>query len=234
MVIPLGCSVTNEDSFYREFYDDGSKKVVAKISSGMKNGSFVKYYENGRIHFKTVFQNDTLHGDYEEYYDNGQLKAKVEYRQGLKEGPQKDFFIEGSVKGYRYYEKDIPLYLLKFTKNGKVDWYQIGVKATKKIRPEYDTYWFKMPYTYQKSPKILGMVLDIRKDLSKDTLFLTLSDRLELTIDVPKSITDSYDSLIFEIAELKPDSSITEVIGRIPMSVVEEDTAMYLTEVNLQ
>lgn len=65
--------------------------------NGIKQGEYLKYYDNGALMVKASYKNDALDGDYVHYYSNGVVKEKGSFVEGMKVGEWKTYDIEGNV-----------------------------------------------------------------------------------------------------------------------------------------
>ena len=77
-------------------YSSVTQKIIeeTEYSDGKKNGSYVKYYDNGRIMERATYQNDKLNGDYSFYYPNGVVKEEGKYLDNQKVGEWKTYDME--------------------------------------------------------------------------------------------------------------------------------------------
>lgn len=75
-------------------------KVVSEVTNyvnGIKQGEYVKYYDNGALMVKANYKNDALDGNYVNYYSNGIVKEEGTFVEGMKVGEWKTYDIEGNV-----------------------------------------------------------------------------------------------------------------------------------------
>jgi antitoxin component YwqK of YwqJK toxin-antitoxin module len=101
-------SETKDDLVFRDglYYPKFSKVpftgqveglLQGSIKSGLIEGSWVVYYENGDLQYKGEFKNGVSEGPYVAYWDNGQLHSAGDYKDGKMEGPWVSYRINGSV-----------------------------------------------------------------------------------------------------------------------------------------
>ncbi len=81
---------------YQEFYPDGQPKMLIQQAPFAKEGVYILYYANGRVHFSGSYHNGKLQGPVVWYYSNGNIQM-----QGIAEGgaPQGYFQIH-DIDGY--------------------------------------------------------------------------------------------------------------------------------------
>ena len=61
-------------------------KIEMEMKNGKRNGSFVKYYINGKLETRSTYQNDELEGLEENYHIKGYKISTVNYLHGKKHG----------------------------------------------------------------------------------------------------------------------------------------------------
>jgi len=76
---------------YMEFEHKGNYK------NGLKEGSWVSYYYNGKLYFKGNYKNGNHEGIWEYYRNNGQLHSKGKYKNGRREGYWVAYFNDGNI-----------------------------------------------------------------------------------------------------------------------------------------
>lgn len=75
-------------------------KIVSEETNyvdGMKQGQYLKYYDNGALMVKANYKNDKLDGDYVYYYSNGIVKEEGSFLEGMKVREWKTYDIEGNI-----------------------------------------------------------------------------------------------------------------------------------------
>jgi antitoxin component YwqK of YwqJK toxin-antitoxin module len=77
-------------------YEQGS------IKNGKKDGSWVRYYDNGQLWTKGNYKKGKKEGSWFYYYDHGQLWTKKHYKNDKLEGSFVSYFNDGyiEIKGY--------------------------------------------------------------------------------------------------------------------------------------
>ena len=102
---------------------------IGFMENGKPEGFWVKYFDDGTLHYKGHFKNGVTEGCWTEYHKNGQLMAKGRYIAGKKDGLWKAFNSDGSVDvwlGGRFKNGERATRASKFTidDTGKVDCYK--------------------------------------------------------------------------------------------------------------
>lgn len=106
-------SIWNYYSFY-------NKRLTIKENylEDKKNGSSIKYYDDGTVAENMFWVNDIMHGSWEQFYDNGQLRLKCNNVDGIRDGDFSSFnrdgtksihgnYIMGTMDGiWEYYTED--------------------------------------------------------------------------------------------------------------------------------
>ena len=64
----------------------------------LKEGRFIRYYENGAIMEDALYQHDLLQGEKKIFAENGDLQTIENYNKGQYEGPFKAFFADGKLE----------------------------------------------------------------------------------------------------------------------------------------
>ncbi len=104
----------------KEYYEDGSIRVVGSYSGGKKKGTFREYDKEGKEINGYLYDNDRKMGEgmldslgrrigaWKLYHTSGELRAEGEYIEGLKEGPWTFYFVNGSTEQKGSYKGDLP------------------------------------------------------------------------------------------------------------------------------
>lgn len=106
-------SIWNYYSFY-------NKRLTIKENylDGKKNGTSIKYYDDGSVAEFMYWEKDIMHGPWEQFYENGQLRLKCTNVEGVRDGEFSSFnwdgtksicgnYIMGIMDGlWKYYSKD--------------------------------------------------------------------------------------------------------------------------------
>lgn len=98
--------------------------------SGLKNGQYLSFYEDGAVFEESSYVNDTLHGVRRLYHPNGQLMIEETHNMGQFEGPYRSWFEDGTLESEgqyvdnkmsgewrRYYESGSLYHILTFADN---------------------------------------------------------------------------------------------------------------------
>ena len=83
--------VKRDGIYYKKFSDapfngEVEGREQGKFKNGKREGSWVKYYDNGQLWFKGDYKNGKEEGPWVAYWRNGQLSFKGDYKDGRKEG----------------------------------------------------------------------------------------------------------------------------------------------------
>ncbi len=68
-----------------------------------KNGEYIYYHANGRVHIKTHYINNKLEGIAQVWFDNGQLEYEILYINDKRDGLFKRFYSNGTVAEEVFY-----------------------------------------------------------------------------------------------------------------------------------
>lgn len=97
---------TLKDGPYREFYDDGSIKVIGKIKNGKRVGKWSSWFKSGELQSELAYKNGLEHGIYQVYYKNGSTKILGNYKDGKEIGEWQFFTEDGNLAQSKNYEKE--------------------------------------------------------------------------------------------------------------------------------
>lgn len=87
------------DNWKKQF--NNNEKVLCPLCRSVierKNGLYVYYYKNNKVHIKCTYINDKLYDTYIEYYENGNLKKVCNYNNDLLNGLYKEYYESGNLK----------------------------------------------------------------------------------------------------------------------------------------
>ena len=95
--------IKKDTIYYKKFTEvPFTGKIDGKEQGSMKNGkregSWVRYLDNGQLNFKGDYKNGMREGSWIAYWDNGQLQYKGNYKNGKKEGSWVDYNKDGTIK----------------------------------------------------------------------------------------------------------------------------------------
>lgn len=93
------------------YHDNGEVEEYKEYKYGVKNGTFIEYFENGVIHFKCIFENGFVVPDYFVWYhDNGGIMLKGALRELKFQKPlMPDFYDKYSefrIGSWEFFDKD--------------------------------------------------------------------------------------------------------------------------------
>jgi antitoxin component YwqK of YwqJK toxin-antitoxin module len=71
IITALSCQ---NDSYMKEYYDNGKLKMKYETSNGLKHGKMIEYYPSGNILSLSNWENDTINGYSIGYYESGNIE----------------------------------------------------------------------------------------------------------------------------------------------------------------
>jgi len=91
-----------EGFYYKKFSDVPFSGEVTGLSKGtFKNGkvdgTWIGYYDNDQLNYKTTFKKLKMEGASVHYHKNGQLWSKGNFKNGEREGAWVDYNKDGTV-----------------------------------------------------------------------------------------------------------------------------------------
>lgn len=104
----------------KEYYEDGTLKMVGSYKEGSKQGIFREYSKEGEIINSYVYDNNVktgegvvdpegkFQGTWKMYYPTGEIRAEGGYENGLKEGDWVFYFTDSKIEQKGTYSKDLP------------------------------------------------------------------------------------------------------------------------------
>ena len=72
-------------------------------SPEIKDGRWVKHYENGQLEYDAFYENNLQIGEWITYYENGQIESKGEYEEGEKTGEWITYYENGQMQSKKMY-----------------------------------------------------------------------------------------------------------------------------------
>ena len=73
------------------------------LSPNLANGTYEKYFDNGRLLVLYTYKNGKKEGLYEEYYENGQLRWRGTYKNGKRKGLYETYNSDGTLVSKCFY-----------------------------------------------------------------------------------------------------------------------------------
>ena len=94
--------VEREGIHYKKFSDTPfTGKVTGQtqgsFKNGKKDGPWVRYWPNGQLSYKTIYEDGKVDGPWVGYFESGRLVIKGTYKDGKKDGPWVQFLPDGNV-----------------------------------------------------------------------------------------------------------------------------------------
>ena len=80
------------------YWDSGQLGSRVNFIDGKEEGEYLQYYETGQLEVKGNYKDGMAVGEWLEYWDNGKLWIKVNYKDGKKEGKQLVYNKGGKLK----------------------------------------------------------------------------------------------------------------------------------------
>lgn len=118
-----------------EFFNDYmiDRQYVNRYNNkGLKQGTWLDFYDNGRVKSEKVFVNDTLNGYSNEFNERGEVSVSLLYNMGNLRQPEKsqeialdernDYYPNGNLRRSGFYKGNIPIGIHKFySENGNIE-----------------------------------------------------------------------------------------------------------------
>lgn len=101
-------------------WPDGTVRCRYGVDSrGRLEGTYVEYFENGRLYIKARYRADRLHGSYETFFPDGKREITTTYRDGFLQGKYEEREESGELYVTGKYEKGEREGLFEFFRDGK-------------------------------------------------------------------------------------------------------------------
>ena len=101
-----------------KYFSNGNIKTRGVYQFGKKQGKWETYYRNGCIKKLELFNNGKLHGKTIEWYQNGIKKAEGIFHNGKRQGVFFDWRKNGSLIIKQSFKNGLRCYLKHYDKNG--------------------------------------------------------------------------------------------------------------------
>lgn len=87
------------------YYSYYSHKISSKeeFDKGVKNGTFLYFYENGEIAQSVEWKNDKKDGKLEQFFENGKTKLTVQYINDKRHGKFVSYYPKGQIEILGFY-----------------------------------------------------------------------------------------------------------------------------------
>ncbi len=72
-------------------------KIEVEMKNGKRNGSFVKYFINGKLESRCTYQDDLIEGTEENFHIKGYKTSVINYLHGKKHGPYVLYYPNGEI-----------------------------------------------------------------------------------------------------------------------------------------
>jgi antitoxin component YwqK of YwqJK toxin-antitoxin module len=104
--------------------------------NGIKNGSYVTYYENGNKKSEGSFKDGNFNDSWVFYFENGKIKEEINYFNNYKNGIYKYYYLNGKLKESGSFKDDnYHGNYISYFENGNIE------KEGKFIDGKYDELW---------------------------------------------------------------------------------------------
>ncbi len=77
------------------YVDSGKPAEITEYKQGVKEGTYLKYFPDGKTMTEGLYHNDQLHGDFTVYYNDETIEIKGRYENGRKSGNWEYFTENG-------------------------------------------------------------------------------------------------------------------------------------------
>ena len=108
------------------------------LKGGMREGTWVTYYDNGQLYNKRSYKSDVAEGIAISYHSNGKLKTRVVFNNGKQEGPWEGYSDKGHLET-KIETKNGELYYETYYKNGQLKTKDVSGKDMRRRISEYYT-----------------------------------------------------------------------------------------------
>jgi antitoxin component YwqK of YwqJK toxin-antitoxin module len=95
--------LSGKTSIHKEFDTNGTLLKEIHLRNNKRNGIYREWYRDGTPRIMAIYLNDTLAGHFTEYYLNGKLMKQGDYVKGLRNGTYKEFYEDGKLKWSNQY-----------------------------------------------------------------------------------------------------------------------------------
>jgi antitoxin component YwqK of YwqJK toxin-antitoxin module len=87
----------------KEYYEDGSVRILRTYEKGELNGPYMEYYPDGSVKVLRNFVKGKPDGKFLQYGSNGKIESEVNYKNGLQDGPEIRYDSESNVRSQSNY-----------------------------------------------------------------------------------------------------------------------------------
>jgi len=77
------------------YLDSGKPAEIREYKQGVKEGTYLKYFPDGKTMTEGLYHNNQLHGDFTVYYNDETIEIKGQYENGRKSGNWEYFTENG-------------------------------------------------------------------------------------------------------------------------------------------
>ncbi len=89
------------------FHANGNFNTIANFTSGIPDGEYLSYFENGLLKEKGYYKNGLKHGNWSAYNEQGQATSSAHFNLGKKDGEWLIWDNEGNLRYKIAYENGV-------------------------------------------------------------------------------------------------------------------------------
>lgn len=102
-----GNRTSDDVKVQRDYFPNGALKSEFETIDSIKNGKFIEYFPDGKVHYKLRYELGMLEGPGFEYYPNGQIETVSVFSKGKVNGDVIFYFDDGKKKSKGKYFNDL-------------------------------------------------------------------------------------------------------------------------------
>lgn len=150
-------------SYSNAILKDGEGKLLEEgpVLNGNRNGTWIKYADDGRIQLLSSYRDGLLNGPVLRFSNRGQIEEKTFYKDNLYHGPRVTYRFGRPQQEMNYFENELDGMKRTYQNNGKVQEeveYNMGVQDG--IYRFYDDQGnMTLDYLYKNGEKVSGGIV---------------------------------------------------------------------------
>jgi antitoxin component YwqK of YwqJK toxin-antitoxin module len=151
-------------SYTQAILKDAEGKLLEEgpVLNGQRNGTWIKYAEDGRIQLLSSYRDGLLNGPVLRFSNRGQIEEKTFYKDNLYHGPRVTYKFGRPQQEMNYFENELDGMKRKYQNNGKIQEeveYSRGVQDG--IYRFYDDQGnMTLDYLYKNGEKVSGGIVE--------------------------------------------------------------------------
>ena len=87
-----------ENGYFKNYYKDGTLKVLSNYKDGQLHGLWTQYYPDSSKEWEVDYFEGYKQGEFKHYYANNSLKLKGIFKNGKKEGKESQYYENGQLE----------------------------------------------------------------------------------------------------------------------------------------